>query len=139
MPYVTVFDISQKPFEWWWSAIGIVIFGLGIILIKVVSRWPNQKHGKLIDAKLVGWVMVLFGPIWIVVVYNSTRSMWSELRSAYNTGQYSLVEGVIEDFQPMPYEGHQDECFRVKAEQFCYSDYASQSGFNQSASHGGPI
>lgn len=39
----------------------------------------------------------------------------------------------------MPYEGHQDECFRVKNEKFCYSDYVVQPGFHQSASHGGPI
>jgi hypothetical protein len=34
---------------------------------------------------------------------------------------------------------HQDECFSVKNQQFCYSDYLVQPGFRQSASHGGPI
>ena len=54
MPYVTAFDISKQPFEWWWLAIGLVISAVGIFLIKFVSRW--QKN-----AKAVGWVMVVFG------------------------------------------------------------------------------
>lgn len=134
MPYVTVFDISTEPFEWWWPAIGLVIFAIGIVFIKFVSRWPSQKN-----AKIIGWVMVVFGTIFAILVYNSVRSMWAEWRGAYDRGSYFIVEGVVQDFKPMPYEGHQDECFRVKSQQFCYSDYISQPGFHQSASHGGPI
>lgn len=134
MPYVTVFDISKQPFEWWWPAIGILIFALGIVLIKLAPRWPNLKN-----AKVVGWVMLVVGPIFTIVVYNSVNSMWADWRSAYERGSYFTVEGVVEDFKPMPYEGHQEECFRVKNQQFCYSDYIVQPGFRQSASHGGPI
>ena len=50
-----------------------------------------------------------------------------------------MVEGVVKNFRPMPYEGHQDECFSVQAQTFCYSDYVVTVGFNNSASHGGPI
>jgi hypothetical protein len=39
----------------------------------------------------------------------------------------------------MPYEGHQDECFTVQEQQFCYSDYDIVPGFHNAASHGGPI
>jgi len=133
-PYVTVFDISKQPFEWWWPAIGIVIFASGIVLIKLAPRWPNLKN-----AKVVGWVMLVFGPIFTIVVYNSVNSMWADWRSAYERGSYFTVEGVVKDFKPMPYEGHQEECFRVNNQQFCYSDYIVQPGFRQSASHGGPI
>jgi len=67
MLYFTVFDISQKPVEWWWSAIGVFISAFGILLIKVGSRWSTQEHGELIDAKSIGRVIVFLGPIWIVV------------------------------------------------------------------------
>lgn len=132
MPYVTVFDISKQPFEWWWPAIGVVIFVAGIFLMKFVSRWQR-------NAKVVGWIMVILGPIFTIVVYNSVNSMWADWRRAYERGSYFTVEGVVQDFKPMPYEGHQDECFRVRNQQFCYSDYVVQPGFRQSASHGGPI
>lgn len=83
--------------------------------------------------------MVVFGPIFTIVVYNSQNSMWADWRNAYERGAYSTVEGVVHDFKPMPYEGHQDECFWVKNQKFCYSDYIVQPGFHRSASHGGPI
>lgn len=134
MPYVNVFDISRQPFEWWWPAIGLAIVAIGIIFVKYVSRWPSQRN-----AKIIGWVMVAFGLVFTIVVYNSISSMWADWRRAYERGAYSTVEGVVQDFKPMPYEGHQDECFRVKNEKFCYSDYVVQPGFHQSASHGGPI
>jgi hypothetical protein len=134
MDYVTVFDISKQPFEWWWPAIGLLIFAIGIVCIKFASRRPGQ-----INTKIAGWVMVVFGPIFAVVVYNSVSSMWADWRTAYDRGGYFTVEGVVHDFKPMPYEGHQDECFSVKNQQFCYSDYLVQPGFRQSASHGGPI
>jgi hypothetical protein len=52
---------------------------------------------------------------------------------------YEILEGSVENFDPMPYEGHQDECFTVQSKRFCYSDYEVQAGFNRSAAHGGPI
>ena len=134
MNYVTVFDISRQQFEWWWPAIGLLILAVGILSIKFVSRWPGQNN-----AKIVGWCMVAFGPFFTYVVYNSQVSMWADWRSVYEREAYSTVEGIVRDFKPMPYEGHQDECFWVRDEKFCYSDYLVQPGFRRSASHGGPI
>ncbi len=134
MDYVTVFDISKQPFEWWWPAIGVAIFVIGIIFIKFVSRWPSQKN-----AKIIGWVMVVFGPIFTTVVYNSLSSMWADWKAAYNRGAYYTVEGPVKDFTPEKYEGHPDECFRVENIRFCYSYFVGQPGFHQTAAHGGPI
>jgi hypothetical protein len=58
---------------------------------------------------------------------------------AYQNGYYQTVEGVVTDFHPMPYEGHQDECFSVQDQRFCYSDYEIGPGFHNATSHGGPI
>jgi hypothetical protein len=134
MDYKTVFDISKQPFEWWWPAIGLLIIGAGIVSIKFISKWPNQKN-----AKIAGWVMVVFGLFFTILVYNSVTSDWRDYRSVYARGAYSTVEGLVYNFKPMPYEGHSSECFWVQSEQFCYSDYVLQPGFRQSASHGGPI
>jgi hypothetical protein len=134
MQYVTVFDITKEPFVWWWPAIGLAILALGIVFIKYISRFPSQKN-----AKIIGWVMVVFAPIYTVVVFGSMYSEWTAERTAFSSRSYSVVEGIVEDFKPMPYEGHQNECFRVKNQKFCYSDYVIVGGFRQTASHGGPI
>ena len=134
MPYVTVFDISQKPFEWWWSAVGLLFVIVGIVVLKY-GRWLSTSK----DQKLWGWFFVVFGSGATFVIFVLTYATYDEYLQAYKTGQYSMVEGVVEDFHAMPYEGHQNECFRVDKEKFCYSDYEVSPAFNQSASHGGPI
>jgi len=58
---------------------------------------------------------------------------------AFRLGYPSAVEGIVTNFHPMPYEGHEDECFSVHLHRFCYSDYVAVPGFRNTASHGGPI
>jgi hypothetical protein len=132
--YITVFDISKQHFEWWWPAVGLLILALGIFFIKFIPKWSGQEN-----AKAIGRVLVVLGPIFTVVVYYIHMFACTDMRSACERGMYSTAEAVVHDFQPMPYEGHQDECFSVENQKFCYSDYAPQPGFSQSASHGGPI
>jgi hypothetical protein len=50
-----------------------------------------------------------------------------------------VVEGYVENFDPMPYEGHGDESFEINGVTFSYSDYSIQPGYTNSKSHGGVI
>jgi len=90
-------------------------------------------------SRIVGWFFVIFASVWTLLVFGGTYTKYLEYRHAYQNGQYSMVEGLVEDFSPMPYEGHKEECFRVSQRQFCYSDYNATPAFHQSESHGGPI
>lgn len=145
MPYETVFEITSKPFEWWYPAFGLIFVVLGIGFIKFGPTRDRNKKAKsfrlnfTIPPKLLGWFFVIFASFWTLVAFGGMYYSYRKLVQAYRTGRYSVVEGIVEDFHPMPYEGHQDECFRVEKERFCYSDYELSAAFNQSASHGGPI
>ena len=145
MPYETVFEITSKPFEWWVPAFGLIFLVVGVVFIKFGPKLDRNKNGKsfgltfAIPPRLLGWFFVIFASFWTLVTFGSTYSSYRKLVQAYRTGKYSVVEGIVEDFHPMPYEGHQSECFRVEKEKFCYSDYVVSPAFNQSASHGGPI
>jgi hypothetical protein len=134
MPYVTVFEITQKPFQWWFSGFGLIFVVIGIAFVLVGKKWPSQK-----GAKITGYFMLIFASLWTVLAFTSTFAQYRKCTEAYRVGHYAVAEGYVENFHPMPYEGHQDECFSVQSERFCYSDYGVQAGFNQSASHGGPI
>lgn len=134
MPYVTVFDIAQTHFQWWFTAFGLIFVLIGIVFIFVGKKWPSLRR-----AKITGYFMLVFASLWTVIAFNSTFGDYRKSIDAYRAGNYAVVEGNVKNFHPMPYEGHQDECFSVQDERFCYSDYAVQAGFNQSASHGGPI
>ena len=134
MPYVTVFEITQKPFEWWFPAVGLLAVPVGVAMILVARKWPSQTR-----AKVTGYFFVIFGSVWSIATFVGTFSQYRKCIDAYRTRTYQVVEGTVENFDPMPFEGHRDECFRVQDKTFCYSDYRIQPGFNHSASHGGPI
>src|SRR4051812_27072579 len=119
MSYVTVFDITNKGFQWWWTAFGLIFVGVGAALIKFGPKLyhskPGTKHQSVTvnHCRLIGLCVLIFASGYTALVFDSTYSRYREYINAYRAGQYSLVEGLVEEFRPMPYEGHQDECFRV--------------------------
>lgn len=117
MNCTTVFEVSKKGFNWWVPAVGLGFFFLSAVLIKVSSQhqWPWAK-------KWVGYVGVVFAALGTLALFGTTFLEYSRLQAAYRRGEYATVQGVIQNFQPMPWDGHQDECFSVNAVQFCYSD-----------------
>jgi len=63
---------------------------------------------------------------------------WFRTQAAI-TGGTPVVEGLVEQFRPMPAVGHSEEHFTVPGVSFAYSDYELRSGFNTTSAHGGPI
>jgi hypothetical protein len=132
--YRVVFDLSQKGFQWWFPAFGLIFVVVGGVTIWLGKRndWPRSRS-------FAGYFMVGFACLWSGLTFSTTFGEYFHLRSAFRRSQFSVVEGRVTSFRPMPYEGHQDECFSVRSQTFCYSDYGVTAGFNNSASHGGPI
>ena len=83
--------------------------------------------------------MVITGIVWSCVAFSSMYPNYRDIKKEYLAGEFSVVDGTAENFHPMPFEGHQDECFTVRGVEFCYSDFIIGRGFNNSTSYGGPI
>ncbi len=66
-------------------------------------------------------------------------SGYKNVVQAYRNGDYETVEGFVEDFHPMPYEGHSMESFTIGGVEFEYSDYSITQGYHNALSHGGVI
>jgi hypothetical protein len=132
--YVTAYKISMRSSDWAFAFAGMIPLLLGALIAvgKYKLRWKQPR-----------WVFVgacrVFGLVWCLTVGFSVISSDRKAITSYEQGKYSLVEGIVTDFRPMPYEGHQDECFSVGTHRFCYSDYGVSPGFHNAASHGGPI
>lgn len=133
MHYVTVFEITQNPGRWELPAVGLILIAVALALIKIGRKWP-----RLLRARYAGWILLPSGFVFTCLTWYGAYSCYDKWTEWYRAGNYFIVEGPVEDFHPMPYEGHQDECFRARNRRFCYSDYIVQPGFHQSASHGGP-
>jgi hypothetical protein len=134
MPYTTVFEIAQEPFNWWFAAYGLLFIVLGMAFIFTGTRWSPFTR-----VKWLGYIFVIFASLYTVAVFSATYTAYQAAIDNYLSKNYEIIEGVVENFQPMPYAGHRDECFTVRATRFCYSVYRITPGFNQTASHGGPI
>ena len=129
-----VFDLPQKGFEWWFPAFGLIFVVIGGVIVWL-GRTKNWRRSR----RFVEHFMIGFACLWSGVTFSTTFREYVVLRSAYRRSQLSVVEGPVTNFRPMPYEGHQLECFSVRSQTVCYSDYVVTAGFNNSVSHGGPI
>ena len=106
-----------KTIQWWFPAFGLIFVLIGTSLVWIGRRWASQKQ-----AKVTGYFMLAFASLWVLIAFRSAFSSYRQSVEAYRNGNYAVVEGQVENFHPMPYEGHQDECFSVRSERFCYSD-----------------
>lgn len=80
-----------------------------------------------------------FASLWTIGAFAITGSEYFLYRDIMKNKKYKEVEGIVENFDPMPYSGHKHESFTVKGIQFKYSDYVVSAGFNTTKSHGGPL
>lgn len=81
---------------------------------------------------------IVFLVVLAFVIPNQIR-MYRATVGAYQRGDYQIVEGYVEDFHPMPAQGHDQESFTVNGVEFEYSDYTEQFGYHNARSLGGVI
>jgi hypothetical protein len=137
--YSTVFDVTQSGYrQWWFPSVGLIFIVVGLALPFLIRSGIFRRP----PAWMEGWfpaVFVGFAIFWTLGSLALTASDYFGLAADLRRGRCEVVEGAVEQFDPMPYTGHKDESFVVAGHHFHYSDYEVSAGFNQSTSHGGPI
>jgi hypothetical protein len=106
-----------------------------MIVGAVLVRYPRGKQIR----QAVGGILIIFSILCMVLIGGGTVTDFVKSRYAYSRGRFSVIEGTVENFRPMPYEGHQQESFTVNGVAFYYSDFDGSPCFRNAASHGGPI
>jgi hypothetical protein len=137
--YVTVFNAATDPLRHWdfygAGLVGVVV-GAALLLIPRFHRYRGLRGSGL---GVFGGVVLGFSILWTALSASSIIAGNLRAGDAVRSGKCRVVEGVVQDFHPMPEEGHEMETFKVADVTFGYSDYVITSGFNNAASHGGPI
>jgi len=117
-----------------------------MIIVMLVLRWiikkyykDHEKKSNLEIVKNFCRVGVVFVIVWVVIALIAQLYMHSKIVGAYNRGKYQIVEGYVENFDPMPYSGHANESFEINGIAFSYSDYNKHPGYHNAKSHGGVI
>lgn len=138
MDYKTVFEITEKGLEmFFFMPLLFVFVGIGI-------SWFNIKFNKSTSPKkkftiVFGFIFSGFALLMVLLTLPSTISTRTKTNRIFENKEYQVVEGVIDNFHPMPQSGHDMESFTVNGVYFKYSDYVIHYGFNNTASHGGPL
>jgi hypothetical protein len=135
--FQTVFDLRQAGY-----GSGITVpFGLAFAVAAFVIRGlpvsPKQKNPQ--RARRLKNVLAVCMVVWASVIVLAPWLEYRDARSALEQGRYTVVEGRVDNFVPMPWSGHAQETFSVAGSHFAYSDYELSAGFNHTSSHGGPI
>ncbi len=98
----------------------------------------GKKRGDTSTFVLLGVYLVLVAAV-AVLTYVTGIQNYNQVIGAYKKGNYHTVEGIVENYEPMPYEGHAQESFTINGVEFSYSDYTFMQGYHNAASHGGVI
>lgn len=127
MGYRTVFDVVQVGFQWWIPLL-ILIFSSLFVGIGWALRTSSDKSyvWKGTFFALGGGVGILGAVTFFVAMYVEYRSA----RNAFNSHSYSVAEGVVSDFVPMPPGGHSIESFAVNGVYFQYGSGWGSTTFN---------
>ena len=140
--YYTVFDLAQAGYRnWWFPASGLIFVFIGSLLV-FAPDWmqkllPYGFQGRA--RRLFSWFFFVFALLLTGTSIVGTYGQYLSLRQVEGDGRFKVVEGEVRSFRPMPYSGHAYESFEVGGVAFHYSDYEVTPGFNNTASHGGPI
>ena len=134
LEYTLVYDAAKSEFPWGViSHVGIMLlFGLTFFAVSVLRR----RRGDI--RFMIVWVLfvTIVGGLGSA---NVVKQHWQSKNWA-ESNDFEVVEGTVSNFHPMPHYGHDSERFNVNNVKFEYSDYdLSKGGFNNTASHGGPI
>jgi hypothetical protein len=141
-----IYDFSQHspgygvmlfPLLFVFIGIGIFLYNKNVVDKKAISSFGINKR------KLGMFFGLLFSSFTILVsalTISSHISEYTKTKNVYQNKSYQTVQGLVENYYPMPQGGHDSERFTVQNVSFEYSDYdLTDYGYNNSTSNGGAI
>jgi hypothetical protein len=135
MAYRVVFEAREAGFLPVWAIIAILLVGLcafwfGKRSLKQVPPTKETQLGGLFNLTW-GILAVTFSVLIMQGDYRERRFV----RNALRNGDFSVVEGTVSDFVPMPPGGHAVERFTVNGHHFNYG-YDGGRTFSSSDNQG---
>ena len=122
------------PMFFWGGLILVFVSFLYVVASKQVVLNSRKENSNKLNKKKAGFFLFFSIALFIV---NLVHDYFIHNRLLFETP--SIVEGIVEQFKPMNYAGHDLEKFCVSNTCFTYSDFKITGGFNNTSSHGGPI
>ena len=132
--------LYEVAFKW-----DSMYYGAGFVfVVALIFFLYHRKKRFELDTKMqVVWFfsgLIAVGALIAQIIMGiSAVNDYQQVVVAYEKGNYKTVAGEVENFCPMPYEGHGEESFDINGIYFSYSDFVVQQGYHNAKSHGGVI
>lgn len=134
----------------WLECLGLfipLVIGLGFFFI---FKWyPAQNPGidkkgwkgyvGYVVCKWIGWIVGVFAICLFILLITVHIIDYKEKKYILENNQALVVEGYVEEYHPMPFEGHDTEHFKIDDVYFEYSNFEYLNGYNRPASYGGVV
>jgi hypothetical protein len=142
MQFNVMYDAAKQGYPaWHLNGMGLALVCVGLLLVLAPDLMQRLLPRGLQGAarRIFSWFFLCAAIAGAFVTFRGTTQPYDAAAAALRDHRYSVVEGAVTGFVPMPYTGHAHESFVVGSRKFSYSDYILTGCFNTAASHGGPI
>jgi hypothetical protein len=129
--YRTIFEIEWRSFPW----AGLFYDAPFIILGVFLFRFSRSKQ----IYKAVGLIVAILATLFLLLRASSFVPDFVSLRSAYRSGDSSVVVGTVENFNPAPPLGAANESFSIHGIVFSYNVLNDTSCFHNAPANKGPM
>ena len=116
----------------------LLISFLMLLVIPFIPKKPGMlPKDRRIMRVIQVFAMIMAGFAFSICLSNDI-DLYNTCVKAYRSGNYEIAEGYVENFVPMPKEGHARESFNIGGVHFEYSDSVA-CGYSQTEPYGGVI
>ena len=137
--------LYEVPVGFEWHELLWLIMPIAIALLPIIAEKDAKRKGRTISpvgkriTRICFWSGSLFVGVIVSIMLISQVCEYPKVVGAYDRGEYEIVEGYVENFDPMPQNGGSYESFEIDGVYFYYSDHLIQYGYNNAKCRGGVI
>jgi hypothetical protein len=128
--YVTIFEVGLRSFPW---------LDLLQPLVLVVAGLLTYRFSKRQFPQIIGLIGAAFGALVCLLLWISVLPGCFRARQQYHEGHTTIVEGVVENFDPVPALGPPKESFTVEEVKFSYEVASTTPCFSNKPFRRGPV
>ena len=137
--YRLIYDVASGGYtDWWFSGFGLVLLAVFGIQLR-----RSMREREPIGKRWLFYAGVLFMALWVVFAFSSTYAAYTGLRDRLVSGQYTLVEGVVQDFRAGDAIAHEPETWSVQSGgrtyHYRYNPAVLEPGYRSFSGKHGPI
>lgn len=141
--------LYQLHFNWIGSLVLLIplLVGLGFFFCfkwypaqnPGVNRKGAEGYGGYVFYKWLGWIVGVFAVFLFVCLVIAHINDFSEKKHVLENNEALVVEGYVEQYYAMPFEGHDTEHFEINGVYFEYTNFELSNGYNRPACYGGVV